>query len=94
MATTNGYTPEQASDLYITDGHDRTTGCTARYRIFAFTFEMSPDSPAYPPDEAIPTETARNRGAVLYLLDMADCPYRSIGLSVDACRVTAGAARR
>jgi hypothetical protein len=55
---------------------------------------MSPDSPAYPHDEAIPTETGRNRNAVLYVIDMADCPYRSIGLSADTCRVTTGAARR
>jgi hypothetical protein len=27
---------------------------------------------------------------VLYLIDLADCPYRSIGLSADACRVTTG----
>ena len=93
MAKSNGYTPEQASDLYISSGTSRDW-LYGRYRIFAFTIEMSPDSPAYPHDEAIPTETGRNRGAVLYLLDMADCPYRSIGLSVDACRVTAGAARR
>jgi carboxypeptidase T len=93
MAKSNGYTPEQASDLYISSGTSRDW-LYGRYRIFAFTIEMSPDSPAYPHDEAIPTETGRNRNAVLYLIDMADCPYRSIGLSADACRVTTGAARR
>ena len=33
----------------------------------------------YPPDEVIDRETSRNRAAVLYLLGLADCPYRAIG---------------
>jgi hypothetical protein len=90
MAKSNGYKPEQASDLYISSGTSRDW-LYGRYRIFSFTFEMSPDSPAYPHDESIPSETGRNRAAVLYLLDLADCPYRSIGLGVTACRVRAGA---
>ncbi|MFL5771351.1 MAG: M14 family metallopeptidase [Chloroflexota bacterium] len=89
MAASNGYKPEQASDLYISSGTSRDW-LYGRYRVFAFTFEMSPDSTPYPADEAIPTETGRNRAAVLYAIDMADCPYRSIGLSVTACRVTTG----
>jgi carboxypeptidase T len=90
MAASNGYKPEQASDLYISSGTSRDW-LYGRYRIFSFTFEMSPDTAAYPSDESIPNETGRNRDAVLYLIDMADCPYRSIGLSVVACRVTTGA---
>jgi carboxypeptidase T len=90
MAKSNGYKPEQASDLYISSGTSRDW-LYGRYRIFAFTFELSPDSTPYPADEAIPAETGRNRAAVLYLLDMADCPYRSIGLAVEACRVSTGA---
>jgi carboxypeptidase T len=90
MAATNGYKPEQASDLYISSGTSRDW-MYGTYRIFEFTFEMSPDSTPYPADEAIPTETGRNRDAVLYLIDMADCPYRSIGLSVVTCRVSTGA---
>ena len=40
MAATNGYRPEQASDLYITRGttKDYMYGV---YRIFAYTFELS-----------------------------------------------------
>jgi carboxypeptidase T len=39
----------------------------------------------YPPDEVIARETARNRAAVLYLLDLSDCPYRAIGQQARYC---------
>ncbi len=41
MAATNDYTPQQASDLYITDGtiDDWLWGA---YKIFSYTFEMYP----------------------------------------------------
>jgi len=77
MAATNDYTPQQASDLYLTDGsiNDWLYGV---HRILNFTFEMYPKTMAqggfYPPDEVIPTETARNRAAILYLLGQAACP--------------------
>lgn len=88
MAATNGYTPEQASDLYITDGsiNDWLYGT---YRILNYTFEMYPktSNPGfYPPDEVIPTETARNRSAILYLLGQAACPYSVIGKTVQYCQ--------
>ena len=55
MAATNGYTPEQSSDLYIADGtiNDWLWGV---HRIANYTFEMYPrtSSPGfYPPDEVI-----------------------------------------
>lgn len=53
-------------------------------KIFGFTFEMYPRSSNpgfYPPDEVIPEETARNKEAVLKLIEYADCPYRAIGQS-------------
>ena len=40
MAATNGYKPEQASDLYISSGTTRDYQY-GTYRIFAYTFEMS-----------------------------------------------------
>ncbi|OLF17787.1 M14 family metallopeptidase [Actinophytocola xanthii] len=86
MASTNGYTPEQASDLYITDGSidDWLWG---DQRIFAYTFEMYPSSGGlngfYPPDEVIARETSRNREAVLRLLEYSDCVYRVIGETCD-----------
>ncbi len=88
MAATNGYTPEQASDLYITDGtiNDWLYGV---HRILNYTFEMYPKTSAqggfYPPDEVIPAETARNRDAILYLLEQADCAYDVIGKGAQYC---------
>ena len=88
MAATNGYTPEQASDLYITDGtiNDWLYGV---HRIMNYTFEMYPRTSSqggfYPPDEVIPAETSRNRAAVLYLLEQAACPYNVIGKGAQYC---------
>ncbi|TVL93889.1 M14 family metallopeptidase [Streptomyces sp. SAJ15] len=87
MAASNGYTPEQSSDLYITDGtiDDWLWG---NQKIFGYTFEMYPRGGGggfYPPDEVIERETARNRDAVLQLLENADCMYRSIGKEQQYC---------
>jgi carboxypeptidase T len=88
MANTNGYTPEQSSDLYITDG-DSIDWMWGSQRIWAYTFEMYPASSAgggfYPPDEIIGRETTRNREAVLLLAEYADCPYRAIGKEAQYC---------
>ncbi|MGE0883925.1 MAG: M14 family metallopeptidase [Blastocatellales bacterium] len=90
MAATNGYTPQQASDLYITDGtiNDWLYGA---HGILNYTFEMYPVSSSpgfYPGDEIIPAETARNRASVLYLLEKAACPYSVIGKEAQYCGVT------
>ncbi|HKZ70948.1 MAG TPA: M14 family zinc carboxypeptidase [Anaerolineales bacterium] len=87
MAATNGYTPEQSSDLYITDGtyDDWAYGV---HKIFAYTFEMYPtgSNPGfYPPDEVIVAQTTRNRDAVLYMLNNADCPYKVINKQAQYC---------
>ncbi|MFF4351618.1 M14 family metallopeptidase [Streptomyces sp. NPDC001530] len=88
MAASNGYTAEQSSDLYITDGSidDYLWGSQ---KIFSYTFEMYPTSSSgggfYPPDEVIERETSRNRDAVLQLLENADCMYRSIGKEAQYC---------
>jgi carboxypeptidase T len=88
MAATNGYTPEQSSDLYITDG-DSLDWLWGQHKIWAYTFEMYPGSSAgggfYPPDEVIPAETSRNRESVLMLAEYADCPYRAIGKQAQYC---------
>jgi carboxypeptidase T len=93
MAATNGYTAQQLFDLYVTDGtiNDWLYGV---HRIFTYTFEMYPvgSSPGfYPPDEDIPVQTARNRAAVLYLLDKAACPYAVIGKQAQYCEAVPGA---
>jgi carboxypeptidase T len=88
MAASNGYTAQQSSDLYITDGsiNDYLWGV---HKIFSYTFEMYPSSSSgggfYPPDEVIERETSRNRDAVLQLLENADCMYRSIGKQGQYC---------
>ena len=89
MASLNGYTPMQSSGLYITDG-DEIDWAYGRHRIFMFTFEMYPKSSGelsrfYPPDEVIAAQTARNREAVLYLINQASCPYAIIGKSATHC---------
>jgi carboxypeptidase T len=90
MADTNGYTPRQASDLYITDG-DAVDWLYGAHRIFAFTFEMYPpdDSPGfYPPADVIQAQTRRNDAAVTYLVAVADNPRKVIGLGGDAITPT------
>jgi len=88
MAATNGYTPQQMSDLYITDGtiNDWLYGV---HHIFTFIFEMYPVTSAqggfYPPDEVIPAQTSRNRAAVLYLLEQSPCVYAVIGKQGQYC---------
>jgi hypothetical protein len=84
MAASNGYKPEQASDLYISSGTSRDW-LYGRYRVFAYTVEMSPDSTPYPKSSAIPSETGRNKNAVLYLMERAACPYSVIGKDQARC---------
>jgi hypothetical protein len=84
MASLNGYTAQQSSDLYKTDG-DQIDWMYGRYGIFSFTFELYPPETVAkpndhePPDEVIDTQSARNRSAIRYLIDMAGCPYDAIG---------------
>ncbi|WP_158879743.1 M14 family metallopeptidase [Amycolatopsis anabasis] len=68
MAGTNGYTPEQSSDLYITDG-DVNDWAWGKHKILSYTFEMYPKNGGgldgfYPPDEKIGEQTTRNDAAV------------------------------
>ena len=83
MAASNGYVAQQGSDLYVASGTsaDYQYG---RYRIFAFTIELSKAD--YPGDAAIPGETGRNRQAVLYLAERAWCPLAVLGTAVRDAR--------
>jgi carboxypeptidase T len=83
MAATNGYKPEQASDLYISTGTSRDYQYGV-YRIFAYTFEMSVKD--YPDDSLIAWETGRNREAVLYLMERSWCPLAVLGAAVSKAR--------
>jgi carboxypeptidase T len=88
MAQSNGFTPEQSSDLYITDG-DSIDWMWGNQGIFAYTFELYPGpngaSGFYPPDEVIAAQTSRNRVASLLLAEYADCPYRVANLQGTYC---------
>jgi carboxypeptidase T len=90
MASLNGYKAEQSSDLYITDG-DQIDWMYGVHRIFSFTWELYPPETStvwgdhYPADENIAPQTARNRGALLYLIDIGGCPYRAIAKEQTHC---------
>jgi len=87
MAARNGYTAEQSSDLYITDG-DQIDWLYGTQRIFSFTWELYPTETAtvwgdhYPADENIAPQTARNRSALLYFLTVGACPHGTINRTV------------
>ncbi|XVS62994.1 M14 family metallopeptidase [Actinosynnema sp. CA-299493] len=83
MASLNGYTPQQASDLYITDG-SVDDWMWAQHKIWSYTFEMYPASASgtsgfYPRDTVIPAQTTRNDTAVQLFLDYSDCVPRITG---------------
>lgn len=82
MATWNGYTPQQASDLYIASGgtDDWSYG---EHKIISFTFELDPkqgwfSGGFYPGQSVLPTVLKKNTEPFLYLLEYADNPYRVI----------------
>jgi len=91
MAATNGYTAMQSSSLYVTDG-DEIDWAYGKEHIFMYTFELYPSHAQvssidrfYPPDEVIATQTARNRNAILMLIEAAGCPYAVIGKATANC---------
>ena len=90
MAARNGYTPQQSSDLYITDG-DQIDWMYGRQRIFSFTWELYPPETStvwgdhYPPDEAIAGAVSNNRSALIYFLTYGGCPYAVIGRAQQDC---------
>lgn len=81
MATWNKYRPMQASDLYIASG-DTTDWAYGELGIFAFTFELDPKQQLiggfYPGDEIIEGVVEKNKEAFLYMIDLADDPYRAL----------------
>ena len=80
MGRTTGYTPEQSSDLYITDGdwNDWMYGALHRY---PFTIEGADYGYGfYPPEQYIPTEVEREKRAAIFDAMMADCPTKIVGV--------------
>jgi carboxypeptidase T len=90
MAQSNGYTAQQSSDLYITDG-SLDDWAYGTHKIFLYTFEMGSNT-FYPPGSEIPALTSVNDAAVRYILQQADCPYRTIGKEAAYCTSTPPAA--
>jgi carboxypeptidase T len=90
MAARNGYTAQQSSDLYITDG-DQIDWMYGSQRIWSFTWELFPPETStvwgdhYPADENIATQTERNRSALLYFLSTGSCPYSILGRAQTDC---------
>jgi hypothetical protein len=83
IAASNGYTPQQASDLYVSSGSSRDFEY-GTYRLFPFTVELSARD--YPDDSLIASETGRNREAVLSLMEVAWCPLGILGTAVKSAR--------
>jgi carboxypeptidase T len=79
MASWNGYTPEKSSDLYLASG-DTTDWAYEELKIFAFTFELTPNSifagGFYPGAKAIQPTFNANLEPALYLIEYTDDPYR------------------
>jgi carboxypeptidase T len=89
MIAPSGYTPEQASDLYIADG-TIIDWMWATHGIFSYTIEMYPGPSGsgggfYPPDEQIVPQTTRLRETVLLFGENGDCVYKVIGLQAQYC---------
>jgi carboxypeptidase T len=87
MATWNGYTPQQSSELYIASG-DTTDWSYGEHKIISFTFELDPGENwgmggFYPGAAVIPDVIQKNLEPVLYLIEYADNPYRAIDTSND-----------
>jgi carboxypeptidase T len=89
MAGTNGYRYEQSSSMYVTDG-DEIDWLYHTYGTFSFTVELYPteqpgNTDFYPPYSVVPTQTARNRTMLLYVINTAACPYAAIGKTAQYC---------
>ncbi|HBA60136.1 MAG TPA: carboxypeptidase [Elusimicrobia bacterium] len=74
MGKLTGYRPQRASDLYVATGE---TGdwLYSNYGIFGFTTELEGNS-FYPGAELIDRAVAGNIRAAVYLLSVADDPYK------------------
>lgn len=81
MAKWNGYTPKQASGLYVTSG-DTKDWAYGEHKIISFTFELDPgpNSSAgkgfYPGAKVIDSVVKKNIEPFLFMIEYADNPYR------------------
>lgn len=90
MATWNKYTPQKSSELYLASG-DTTDWAYDELKIFAFTFELTPDSMFgggfYPGAEAIEPTFKANIQPALYLIEKAENPYSTLKESEDPLKL-------
>ncbi len=81
-ASYTGYTPQQASDLYLASGttDDWSYGTTQNDAMpcFSFTIELGGGS-FYPPPSYLPGCCADNCEGAMYFIDCADNPYKVLG---------------
>ncbi len=81
MAAWNGYSPMQASSLYLATG-DTCDWAYSAHKIFAFTFEMDPTGFVaggfYPGQAKLPEIFEKNFKPMMYMIDTADNPYKVI----------------
>ena len=85
MAAMNGYTAQQASELYLVDG-DHDDWLYGDQGLYAFTWELysrNSNPGFYPPDDVISTQTERNRAALRHGISLADDPAKAIGNGTD-----------
>jgi len=80
MAGWTGYTPQQSSELYVATG-DSCDWAWGERKIFSFTIELTPNSGGaggfYPGSKVIGPTVQKNIQPVLYLISLADDPYRA-----------------
>lgn len=93
MAQRNGYLAQQSSDLYITDG-DSSDWAYHAQGVFPLVIEMAEGSARryYPSKSELDADVARNRPAILWFLEQADCPYRAAGLAAQYCAASVSSA--
>ncbi len=83
MASRSGYASAQSGVWAGINVGNQMDWLYATYGVMTFTFEMGDQF--YMPDEAIPTETARNMDAAYYAIEQASCPYAVVGLAAVYC---------
>lgn len=90
MAEWNKYTAQKSSELYLASG-DTVDWAYETHKIFAFTFELSPDSMFgggfYPGAAAIEPTFKANLEPALYMIEKAHNPYSVIESTRDPLRI-------
>jgi carboxypeptidase T len=80
MASWTGYTAQQSSELYVATG-DSCDWAWGERKIFSFTIELTPNSGGaggfYPGAKVVGPTVQKNIQPVLYLIALADDPYRA-----------------